>query len=152
MAELTLTAVPPAEAVGLTLLERRKRPVTVFASNAPLSSEIDQAQYDDDDGPCLQAYRQRAVVKVGDTATAKDRWPAYAGAATAAHVGSTLSVPLTAANETYGALNLYARNRYAFGDADVEGATVLATQATAVLPTRAPTGRFETSPTACRRR
>ena len=133
VAELALAAVTPAEAVGLTLLEGRRKPVTVFASDAALSSTVDQAQYDDGDGPCLEAYRNRTVVRVGDTATAHQQWPRFAGAAEQAQVGSTLSLPLAAGEETYGAMNLYARRPFAFAEVDVEAATLFATQASIVL-------------------
>ncbi len=72
------------------------------------------------------------MIKVGDTRTVS-RWPGYARAAVSAQVGSTLSLPLTAADETYGAMNLYARGRFAFADPDVEAAGVIATQASVVL-------------------
>jgi GAF domain-containing protein len=133
VAELARDAVPAAEAVGLTLLERRKKPVTVFASNAQITMEIDQAQYDDDEGPCLEAYRGRTVIEVGDTASVRERWPGFAQAAVSAQVGSTLSLPLAAADETFGALNLYARDRFSFADADIEAASVITSQASIVL-------------------
>lgn len=133
VAELVREAVPAAEGVGLTLLERRKRPVTVFASNAPISMPLDQAQYDDNDGPCLEAYRQRTVIEVADTATVNQRWPRFAAAAVSAQVGSTLSLPLAAADETFGAVNLYARSRLGFGETAIEAASVIATQASIVL-------------------
>jgi len=44
-----------------------------------------------------------------------------------------LSLPLTAADETFGALNLYARVRSAFDEAEIEAAGVIATQASIVL-------------------
>jgi GAF domain-containing protein len=133
VAELALAAVPAAEAVGLTLLEGRRKPVTVFASNAPMSMKVDQAQYADGDGPCLEAYRRRTVISVGDTSTAGQRWPRYARAAALAQVGSTLSVPLAAADEAYGALNLYARPKFAFDQSAIDVATLFATQASTVL-------------------
>jgi len=132
MAELALAATD-ADGVGLTLLESRKRPVTVFASNVNLSGEADQVQYLDDTGPCLDAYRERRVVRVGDAARAGDRWPGYARVAVAVGVGSSLSLPLIAADETYGALNLYARTTGAFDGAVVGKAQVFATQASVVL-------------------
>jgi len=133
VAELALAAVTTADAAGLTLLEGRKRPVTVFASNADLSWEVDQVQYADDTGPCLEAYRTGRVLRVGDAARAGGRWPGYARAALTLGVGSTLSLPLVAGGTTYGALNLYARATGAFGETDVSEGQVFATQASVVL-------------------
>ena len=133
VAELALAAIPGAEAVGLTLLEGRRKPVTVFASDPPVAMKVDQAQYEDGDGPCLEAYRRRTVISVGDTSTAGQRWPRYARAAALVQVGSTLSLPLVAADQAYGALNLYARPKFAFDEAAIEAATLFATQASTVL-------------------
>lgn len=119
VAGLALTSIEPAAGVGLTLLEGRTKPVTVFASPDAISARVDQAQYDADDGPCLHAYRNRTVTRVGDSAGTATRWPSYARAAAESGIGSTLSLPLTAADETYGALNLYATSRFAFRDADI---------------------------------
>ena len=56
VASLAEGAIGPAVAVGLTLLDERGRPRT-FVSTADLAPRIDQAQYDQNDGPCLAAYR-----------------------------------------------------------------------------------------------
>jgi transcriptional regulator with GAF, ATPase, and Fis domain len=48
-------------------------------------------------------------------------------------VASSLSLPLTAAEDIYGALNLYARTTGAFDDADVHKAEVFASYASVVL-------------------
>jgi GAF domain-containing protein len=133
IAELALTAVGPAAGVGLTLLEGRRKPVTIFASDTALSAAVDQAQYDDDVGPCLEAYRRRTVIRVGDTSTAADQWPGFARAAATSGVGSTLSLPLLAGDAVYGALNLYARKRFAFQEADVEATRQFAGQASVVM-------------------
>ena len=132
VAELALAAIDSAAGVGLTLLEGRKKPVTVFASNASLSARVDQAQYDDDTGPCLEAYRRRTVIRVGDSPAA-ERWPGYAREAATTGVGSTLSLPLVAADQAYGALNLYATCRSAFREAEIEAAQGFAAQASVVM-------------------
>jgi GAF domain-containing protein len=133
VAELAVMAIEPAAGVGLTLLEGRKKPVTVFASNSSLSARVDQAQYEDDVGPCLEAYRRQTVIRVGDSPATAGRWPGYANEAGASGVGSTLSLPLIAAEQAYGAMNLYATSTSAFGEADIEAARVFAIQASVVL-------------------
>lgn len=133
VAELALAEVDAAEAVGLTLLEGRKKPVTVFATEAGMPQAVDEAQYAEDTGPCLEAFRARRVVRVGDVSAVAERWPGYARAAAESGACSTLSVPLIAADEAYGAMNFYARVRFAFSDADVAAAQPLAGQASVVL-------------------
>jgi GAF domain-containing protein len=133
VAGLALTEIEPAAGVGLTLLEGRTKPVTVFASPDAVAALVDQAQYDADDGPCLQAYRKSTVTHVGDSAGTAARWPSYARAAAESGIGSSLSLPLTAADETYGALNLYATNRFAFRDTDIAAAREFSACASIVL-------------------
>jgi hypothetical protein len=46
----------------------------------PVAPEIDQAQYDHDRGPCLDAARTHTVLEVEDTRS-DDRWPEFAATA-----------------------------------------------------------------------
>jgi GAF domain-containing protein len=133
IAELAVQAIDSAAGAGLTLLEGRIRPVTVFASNAGLSAKVDQAQYDEDAGPCLEAYRRPSIIRVGDIAAVADQWPGYTKAAGERGVGSTLSVPLVAGDRVYGALNLYATAKFAFHEADIDTAQQFASQASIVV-------------------
>ena len=52
-----------ADAAGLTLLYPDGRPRTAV-STATAAIEVDQAQYDADEGPCLEAYRTGTIVPV----------------------------------------------------------------------------------------
>src|SRR4051812_4183628 len=54
VSQLAVDAVEPAEFVGLTLLVEGRQRTAVFTD--PLSPEIDQAQYDTGDGPCIDAF------------------------------------------------------------------------------------------------
>ena len=55
--------------------------------------EIDRAQYETDDGPCLDAYRNGVILRIDDTMD-DDRWTEFASAAFSHGVRSTLSLPL----------------------------------------------------------
>jgi len=125
-------AIAPAVAVGLTLLDERGRPRT-FVSTADLAPRIDQAQYDQDDGPCLAAYRLNQTLRVDDCSAVADSWPLYSRMAAEEGVNSTLSLPLVAAGKPFGAFNLYARDAYAFSSQDESDAELFATQAAVVL-------------------
>jgi GAF domain-containing protein len=96
-----------ADMAGLTLLDGSGRATTaVFTDDT--APEIDQAQYDADRGPCLDAFRARTILRVDDT-TADDRWPEFARSAHAHDIHSSLSLPLIVDGAGIGALNLYAR-------------------------------------------
>lgn len=132
VAYLAQQAVKPAAAVGITLIEDGSRPGT-FMSTADIAPTVDQAQYDDGQGPCLMAYQEARVIRVDDTRQAAGRWPRYSAVAVQAGVFSTLSLPLTVGDETYGAFNMYATTPHAFTEADAADAQRFATQAAVVL-------------------
>ena len=129
VAKLACTA-GPADMAGITMLVDGVPSTGVFTdSEAP---EIDKAQYESEQGPCLDAFRDQSVYRIESTA-ADVRWPEFAR--TAAHHGikSTLSLPITARDESLGALNLYSRTAAAFGDPDIERMRTFATHAAVVL-------------------
>ena len=125
-------AVAGAAAAGITLLDQRERPTTKVWTDA-LSPAIDQAQYADGTGPCLDAYREGRVIRVDDTRAVADRWPGYSAAAAEHGVLSTLSLPLGAAGYMFGALNLYATRERGFDAVDESDAEMFATQVSVVL-------------------
>src|SRR4051812_29723168 len=104
VAELSVAAVG-ADLAGLTIRDERGRATTVVYTDR-IVAEIDQAQYDSDLGPCLDAARTRAVFEVDDMRS-EERWPEFAAAAREHGVLSSLSVPVVVAANGLGALNLY---------------------------------------------
>lgn len=125
-------AIGETTAVGLTMLDDEDRMATrVFTSE--LSPRVDQGQYDDDAGPCLQAYREGRVVLVVDTRGAAEEWPSFSRRALEEGVHSTLSLPLVAAGDRMGVMNLYATHGRPYHQDDVADAQVFATQAAVVL-------------------
>src|SRR5215203_5955847 len=132
VAALACDAIAPAVSVGITLVDDQQRPAT-FVSTADIPAAVDQAEYDDDDGPCLTAYRERRIIRVDDTRKVADRWPRFSLGAMQQGVLSTLSLPLTVGEETYGAFNLYATNPHSFTTNDEADAQLFATQAAVVL-------------------
>jgi GAF domain-containing protein len=131
--QLTASAVelvPGAEAASLTL-EQRGRDRTV-ALSGDLAVAGDERQYQLDDGPCLAALRDGAVVDAPDLAT-ETRWAPYGHRAAAAGVAAALCLPLTLARPTRGALNLYAARPHAFTEQDLAAARGWAEEASAAL-------------------
>ena len=117
-------------AASITLIEEG-RPITVAATD-DTAVAIDQAQYEEGDGPCLSAAREERIIVIEDTLEVPD-WPKFASTAAENGVGSTLSVPLSLPGSTFGGLNLYGSEPSAFGVHDREVATAFASQAAAVV-------------------
>jgi len=130
VAELTGQAIGPADFVGITLPVEGRQRTAVFTD--PASPEIDQAQYDTGEGPCLDAMRDRQVHAVESTSE-DGPWPAFRRAAADHGIGSTLSLPLIVDDNVVGAMNLYARAPHSFTDDERAAGLQFAAQAAIVL-------------------
>lgn len=130
VSELTLDAVAPADIVGITMMVDGRPQTAVFTD--PTSPEVDQAQYDSGDGPCLDAFREQQVHRI-DSTSESGKWPAFRRAAADHGIGSTLSLPLIIDHVGVGAMNLYAKKHHAFGDEEAAAASLFAAQAAIVL-------------------
>jgi GAF domain-containing protein len=122
--------VTPASYAGITMIVEGKPRTGVFTNIA--SPEIDEAQYETGEGPCLSAFRDQKIYRI-DSTTDDDRWPKFASTAAAHGIFSTLSVPLTARGESLGALNLYADTPNAFTVAHEQTVVLFAEQASFAL-------------------
>ncbi|MGY1703404.1 GAF and ANTAR domain-containing protein [Geodermatophilus sp. SYSU D00697] len=130
LVHLAVQHTPHAESCGLTLA-RASGAVTVTCTD-PLAEQADERQYQVDEGPCLQAMRDEAVVLVQDMA-AERRWGPYPGLAAQVGVRSSLSLPLVVEDRSRGALNLYSTRPGAFDAADEAVAARWAGQAAGAL-------------------
>ncbi|MET9457506.1 GAF and ANTAR domain-containing protein [Streptomyces canus] len=115
---------------GLTL-ERDGRPLTVVSAGT-VATKLDEKQYGQDDGPCLQSLRAGEELRVDDMLM-ETRWGDYPVYAAACGVRSSLSLPIAAHTHTAGALNLYAAPPDAFEHADLTALRALAAQATGAV-------------------
>jgi GAF domain-containing protein len=100
---------------GLTLRDEHGRPSTVVCTSQ-MVPEMDQAQYDHDRGPCVDASRTQTIMRIDDTTT-EGRWPEFAAEAVRQGVRSTHSFPVVVAGAGLGALNFYDRRPGYFLDA-----------------------------------
>jgi GAF domain-containing protein len=115
---------------GITL--SRAGRISNVACSDDLAAEVNDLQYRLAEGPCLAALHGECLVRVDDL-EADERWPLFARQAVASGILSALSLPLIARDETVGALNLYSRDRAAFGDAEVSRAGKFAENAAGAL-------------------
>jgi GAF domain-containing protein len=121
--------VAPADMAGITLLVEGRLQTGVFTD--PEAPEIDRAQYDTGQGPCLDAFRHQRIYRI-DSTVDETRWPAFAKDAAAHGILSTLSMPVVARGEGLGALNLYSRSG-SFDEGSARRVEVFANQAAIVL-------------------
>ncbi|HSH60970.1 MAG TPA: GAF and ANTAR domain-containing protein [Acidimicrobiales bacterium] len=116
VARLSVALIPACDTCSVSVVADGK--VRTRASSDGLSERVDQHQYDQGEGPCLQAIETGA--SVGTVLLAEEtRWPGFVTLAAAEGVAGCYSVPLRAAERTVGALNLYSLTR-PFGDGDQE--------------------------------
>lgn len=129
--KLSIEAIPGAEAVGITLVKDEPHG-TSRAQTAAYSDErvvpIDEAQYEMDEGPCLQAIEDNETYTIADLAQER-RWPLFRDKAFDRGLRSSMSIPLAIGGRAIGALNMYAFTEGAFQDADLDLAKTFAAQA-----------------------
>lgn len=121
--------VAGCDEVGVTLLIDG-RPST-FAYTTVTTLEIDAVQYQLDEGPCLEAARERTEVAatLGDAGDAQERWPAFAAAVRRDGMQALMALPLVSGDVCVGALNLYSRTPHAFDAFEASVARVAAARA-----------------------
>jgi GAF domain-containing protein len=109
--------VPGADGASITTIDRGE-PATVSMDD--WSRELDELQFVEHEGPCLDAYRTGTVFRLRDITT-DGRWPSYLPQAASRGLRSMLSLPMASEGTLIGALNLYSREIEAF---DVEAASL----------------------------
>ncbi|WP_250036661.1 ANTAR domain-containing protein [Paractinoplanes maris] len=119
VATLAKRTIAGVDEASVTLLRRKKAHTAAFTGD--LARDMDERQYEEGGGPCLDAAAAAAVQSVPDL-TREQRWPHYVPAALKAGVRSSLSVGLPVHESVSGALNLYSTEPDAFD----EDAVVLA--------------------------
>ena len=112
---VSVSAVGPCDGASLTM-RREGMPATPAASDEWAAS-LDQLQFAEQEGPCLNCLREGSVMRVRDLKV-DNRFPSYGPKAAELGARSALSLPLAADGRTVGALNLYSRTEDAF-DNDV---------------------------------
>ena len=104
VADLARTVVPGADEVSVTLIERG-RPTSV-AFTGDLAVVLDERQYQDGFGPCVDAARTGRLITVEDTAHCP-AYPEFAALAERKGVHRSLSVNIPTRQGVTAALNIY---------------------------------------------
>jgi GAF domain-containing protein len=104
--------IDPTFIGGLTT-RQQGRYLTVACTD-PRANAVDQAQYRQRSGPCLEALEGAHEVLIEEMCQ-EDRWGDFRWHAIANGVGSSFSMPVTVRGTTVAGLNLYAPTVRAFG-------------------------------------
>ena len=118
--------LPITVEASITLLSRDD--ATTVASTDEVAVTLDERQYDDERGPCLDAAAAGERIRITDMRS-EPRWPRFAAAAANAGVLSSLSMPLPIQRNVTGALNFYASSVDAFSEETIELAEMFAAHA-----------------------
>jgi hypothetical protein len=104
---------------------------TVAATDERLH-DLDMAQYEAMDGPCVTVLEPVGPIYLEDI-VADDRWPSFCEVAEAAGVRTSLSLNVTTSADLAATLNLYARRERVLADQDIRQAQACAAQLAAAL-------------------
>jgi GAF domain-containing protein len=115
IADLAARVIPDCDAAGVTLYVEGKYVTAAHTDGRTL--EVDEGQYSRDEGPCLQAMRDRAVLRI-DIDEAADRWPEFLDDARRSGIRSFLAAPMLLKGQAIGALNLYSSHPHGFSALD----------------------------------
>ena len=123
---LTVEALPDCDGASLTTYEDGNP--AVGAADGPWARGLDEAQFEEREGPCLDAARTGQVFRVRDFAS-ESRWPFFARRATQLGAHSVVSLPMASEGKVLGALNAYSRKPDAFPAEAVALGELIAAQA-----------------------
>ncbi|MGX4654610.1 ANTAR domain-containing protein [Micromonospora sp. SCSIO 07396] len=130
IADLACRSLRGVSEVSVTLLRGGSpQSVAVTGDNA---LRLDEWQYRQGHGPCLDASVTGDTLVVSDTGT-EERWPGWAMRAVDAGVGSVVAIGLPIQEAVVGALNLYGTRPHAFDAETVELARTFAAYAAVAL-------------------
>jgi GAF domain-containing protein len=112
----------PVEA-SITLVSGAKTTTAAFTGRVAL--DLDERQYADGRGPCLDAAASGQRVFIKDM-NDEPRWPQFGKSAVARGVRSSLSIPLPIQRQVTGALNFYGTGPDAFDEEMIDLAETFA--------------------------
>ncbi len=114
------------------MLESAEGDLRLAAATTAAMEALEQAEIDNEDGPCHQAYRTGEPVVANDLADghAAERWPSVAKLMRDMGLRAVYAFPLRLRDDRLGALNLYRDTPGAFAEEDVRLAQAFADVAT----------------------
>jgi GAF domain-containing protein len=126
---LGVEALPGWDAAATTLVEGKK--VATFGSTDERVNPLDQEQYNQGTGPCVDALE--GEVQYFDGVDYPERWNPFAETASKQDVRSVLSFPLRLKDQVIGAMNFYSSKKDALQEGHREEGLLFAAQAAVTL-------------------
>ena len=127
------------EAAGILLADPLHR-LRLLAATSEQARELELFQLQADQGPCMDCYATGQAVSVADLQAATQRWPRFVPAAIDAGFASVHAVPMRAAGNVLGALNLFGSVPGELTEADLlVGQTLAHIACVAILQEHPPT-------------
>jgi GAF domain-containing protein len=130
VAFLSVRAMDACDGAGVSIRDGSQ--VVTVASSDERVQVIDEIQYRQRDGPCLQAMDDAQIYTI-DSMEEETRWPRFVEHARELGVGACLSIPLLEGANTFGSLNLYSYGEKSFTADDEAAGVALAAQASGPL-------------------
>lgn len=116
-------------AAGLLLDDQRGR-LSLVASSSEETRLLEVFQLQNNQGPCLDAVRDRKIVTSSDLEADRERWPVFVPEALAAGFRSVTAVPMRLRDDIIGGLNMFSDRVRPLGVADRRLAQAMADAAT----------------------
>ena len=130
VAALAKSTISGASEVSVTFVESAG--ARTVASTGALAVALDERQYEEGHGPCLDSIAGGEPVRI-DSMSGERRWPDWTPRAREHGAGSSLSMPVPVQREVAAAVNIYSTAEHAFDDASVELASTFAAYAGVAL-------------------
>lgn len=124
--DLAVANISGCDYAGITV--RRGKKVETPAATDAVVNQLDQQQYDLQEGPCLSAVFEDDFYEIDDMSR-EQRWPRWAPKAAELGVLSSLSVRLDSPRGSVSALNLYSKTLSGYDQDDVLAAHIYASHA-----------------------
>jgi GAF domain-containing protein len=107
--------IPGADMASITTIHNGHASTTAYTDAR--AEQLDQAQYQTGDGPCLQAAATGDIIRLS-VGTASEMWPDFVTVAKRIDVGSYLAAPLHVDDKLTGAINLFGFGDHGFAETD----------------------------------
>ncbi len=140
---LAASAIDGVDGASVSMAIQGREGFETTGASSPTVREIDDAQYEKDEGPCVEAILTGNEVRVS---LPTGQWPRFSERAVMAGVRSVWAIPLRVKETNIGALNLYSRREEPWVAAGAsDAARGLAGQAAVVLANAASLVSAETT-------
>ncbi len=96
----------PVSAAGV-MLDDQRGSLRVFASTNETSRLLELLEIQNDEGPCLDAFRSNEPIAAVDLTRFRDRWPRFVSNALSVGIHTTYALPMRLRDQSIGALNLF---------------------------------------------